>query len=113
MSKTGMNGDVEFQRVEEYGMLAEKDSNAQNEWAWLAGILGIFQVGMVVLFALFVRYPATDAFDDIQNLFYLDVPVMMLVGFGFLTTLPICPSAHPPSRSQALSPVEFGLRGRL
>jgi len=53
-------------------------------------ILGGFQIVLLVLFALFVRYPEAtgktfvSSGDQVQYLFYLDVTVMMIVGFGFL-----------------------------
>ena len=59
-----------------------------SDWRRLALIVGLFQVLLVGLCLRFVIYPSGDFLitDDIQYVFYLNVTVMMLVGFGFLMT---------------------------
>lgn len=54
----------------------------------LAILVGSFQIFLVIMFATFVEYPETSFSDsqDIQYIFYLNVTIMMLVGFGFLMT---------------------------
>jgi ammonium transporter Rh len=58
-----------------------------SDWSRLAITVAIFEVVILALFLKFVVYP--DSFliaDDVQYVFYLNVTVMMLVGFGFLMT---------------------------
>lgn len=54
-----------------------------------AAIMGIAQLALVLLYAFFVRYDERDFVDSgeqVQYIFYLDVTIMMVVGFGFLMT---------------------------
>ena len=61
-----------------------KDSK---DWSRLAIVLTFFGMIILSLFFNFVTYPTTFAVaDDVQYVFYLNVTVMMLVGFGFLMT---------------------------
>jgi ammonium transporter Rh len=66
-------------------------SEDSNDWRRFGVLVGIVQVAFFVLFAMFVVYPPDhgehEAADSaIQYIFYLDVTVMMLVGFGYLMT---------------------------
>ena len=58
------------------------------DWSRLATVVATFEVLILFLFLKFVTYPSTSfsEVDDIQYVFYLNVTVMMLVGFGFLMT---------------------------
>lgn len=54
-----------------------------------ASIVGAAQIALVLLYAFFVRYDVRDFVDSgeqVQYIFYLDVTIMMVVGFGFLMT---------------------------
>eukprot|EP00943_MAST-04B_sp_MAST-4B-sp1_P006886 g6886.t1 len=54
----------------------------------LATIVGIFNIVILILFYLYVEYPEQvfQLREDVQYVFYLNVTVMMLVGFGYLMT---------------------------
>lgn len=65
------------------------DKSNRNDNICFAIIMGSFQVTLMVLFGFFVEYKNPKAFDaqeQIQYIFYLDVTIMMVVGFGFLMT---------------------------
>lgn len=56
-------------------------------WNTFDGLLGSVIVTIFLLYWKFVSYPTTFTTEqDIQYIFYLDVTIMMLVGFGFLMT---------------------------
>lgn len=58
-----------------------------NEYKKFATVVGVFELVVIVLYALFVVYPASDSsFNDVQYIFFLHVTIMMLVGFGYLMT---------------------------
>jgi len=57
------------------------------EWKRFSGVVGFFLLFLIVMFGMFVVYPETfTETDSEQYLFYLNVQVMMLVGFGYLMT---------------------------
>jgi len=76
-----------------YGILSSSSAFGNNnkdskDWSRLATVVALFEVMILGLFLKFVTYP-NEAFavaDDVQYVFYLNVTVMMLVGFGFLMT---------------------------
>ena len=64
-------------------------NDAEVDNACFAVIMGIAQLALVLLYAFFVRYDERDFVDSgeqVQYIFYLDVTIMMVVGFGFLMT---------------------------
>ena len=75
-----------------FGALSSSSAFANNDkdskdWSRLATVVALFEVIILALFLKFVTYPDTFAVaDDVQYVFYLNVTVMMLVGFGFLMT---------------------------
>jgi ammonium transporter Rh len=62
-------------------------SSPTRDYRRLAVLVGAFQLAMLGLFLKFAAYPDSFAVtDSVQYVFYLNVTVMMLVGFGFLMT---------------------------
>jgi len=66
--------------------VSEKES--ADETSNFALVVGVFMAAIIILLALFVGYPTKppSTNEDIQYIFFLDVTIMMLVGFGFLMT---------------------------
>lgn len=57
------------------------------EYKHLAAVIGTFEMAIILLYALFVDYSDQKlSFNDVEYIFFLDVTIMMLVGFGFLMT---------------------------
>ena len=79
------DGDHQIRALEDP---ADEEEVQNTEWRRLAIILGAFQVAIMVLYGLFVEYKegTFGDKDQLQYIMYLDVTVMMLVGFGFLMT---------------------------
>ena len=76
-----------------YGLLPvsnnDKPTNS-SDWSRLALVVGLIQVILLGLFLRFVQYPTSfSSQDDVQYVFYLNVTIMMLVGFGFLMTFQV------------------------
>jgi hypothetical protein len=73
-----------------YGILPSSNKNDDKDsrdWSRLATVIALFELLILSLFLKFVIYPTSFAVaDDVQYVFYLNVTVMMLVGFGFLMT---------------------------
>ena len=69
-----------------YGASIEEISNREGKR--LATIVGAFMVFILTMFYLFVEYPEQvfELKEDVQYVFYLNVTIMMLVGFGYLMT---------------------------
>eukprot|EP00462_Mataza_sp_D1_P024253 CAMPEP_0175127412 /NCGR_PEP_ID=MMETSP0087-20121206/4372_1 /TAXON_ID=136419 /ORGANISM="Unknown Unknown, Strain D1" /LENGTH=439 /DNA_ID=CAMNT_0016409387 /DNA_START=40 /DNA_END=1359 /DNA_ORIENTATION=+ len=67
-------------------LLGHSDSVAPGEMKKVAVVVGLFQVAMLILFSVFCVYDNNKTFLDTQYTFFLDVTVMMLVGFGYLMT---------------------------
>lgn len=68
-------------------MDGDKGRGAGDEWRRFARLLALFEVLLFVLYFFCVDYPSSFTMEsDVQYVFYLDVTVMMLVGFGFLMT---------------------------
>jgi ammonium transporter Rh len=64
------------------------DEISKREARRLATIVGSFNIMILILFYLFVEYPE-QVFalkQDVQYVFYLNVTIMMVVGFGYLMT---------------------------
>jgi hypothetical protein len=60
---------------------------SHSEWHCFSLLLAVYMVVIIAAFAAVVEYPPSfTAEQDIQYVFYLNVTVMMLVGFGFLMT---------------------------
>ena len=74
--------------IENGGFHSSTDVNeiSKTEARRLATIVGIFNVVILILFYLYVEYPEQvfQLREDVQYVFYLNVSVMMLVGFGLI-----------------------------
>jgi ammonium transporter Rh len=65
----------------------DNDKQPTTDWSRLALFVALMQVVLLGLFLRFVQYPTSfSSQDDVQYVFYLNVTIMMLVGFGFLMT---------------------------
>ena len=65
----------------------DNDKQPTTDWSRLAPFVALMQVVLLGLFLRFVQYPTSfSSQDDVQYVFYLNVTIMMLVGFGFLMT---------------------------
>ena len=68
----------------------DNDKQPTTDWSRLALFVGLMQVVLLGLFLRFVQYPTSfSSQDDVQYVFYLNVTIMMLVGFGFLMTFQV------------------------
>ena len=86
----------------------DNDKQPTTDWSRLAPFVALMQVVLLGLFLRFVQYPTSfSSQDDVQYVFYLNVTIMMLVGFGFLMTFQVSVFGNAIPRTRLFFPTPF------